>query len=66
MRALHPRSRGICTEAKEVLAGYSLRETAALDEAVEISQTCPGVDRGWVVIEVRPVTAQRRRSSGGG
>jgi hypothetical protein len=45
-------------EAKEVLAGYSLLETATIDEAVEISQTWPGVDRGWVVIEVRPVMAQ--------
>ena len=45
-------------EAKEVLAGYSLLETATIDEAVEIAQTWPGVDRGWIVIEVRPVMAQ--------
>jgi hypothetical protein len=45
-------------EAKEVLAGYSLLETATIDEAVEISRTWPGVDRGWIVIEVRPVMAQ--------
>jgi hypothetical protein len=45
-------------EAKEVLAGYSLLETAGLDEAVEIAQTWPGVDRGWIVMEVRPVMAQ--------
>ena len=45
-------------EAKEVLAGYSLLETPTIDEAVEIAQTWPGVDRGWIVIEVRPVMAQ--------
>ena len=45
-------------ETKEVLGGYSLLETATIDEAVEISKTWPGVDRGWVAIEVRPVMAQ--------
>jgi hypothetical protein len=45
-------------EAKEVLAGYSLLETATIDEAVEIAQTWPGVDRGLIVMEVRPVMAQ--------
>jgi len=45
-------------EAKEVLAGYSLLETPGIDEAVEIAQTWPGVDRGWIVMEVRPVMAQ--------
>ena len=45
-------------EAKEVLAGYSLLETAGIDEAVEVAQTWPGVDRGWIVMEVRPVMAQ--------
>jgi hypothetical protein len=45
-------------ESKEVLAGYSLLETAGIDEAVEISRTWPGVDRGWIVMEVRPVMAQ--------
>ncbi len=42
-------------EAKEVLAGYSLLETATIDEAVEISKTWPGIDKGWLVMEVRPV-----------
>src|SRR6266480_948466 len=28
-------------EAKEVLGGYSLLETATIDEALEISKTCP-------------------------
>ena len=45
-------------EAKEVLAGYSLLETADIDEAVAISRTWPGIDRGWIVLEVRPVMAQ--------
>jgi hypothetical protein len=45
-------------ETKEVLAGYSLLETDTIDEAVEISRTWPGVDRGWIVMEVRPVMAQ--------
>jgi hypothetical protein len=44
-------------EAKEALAGYSLLETADLDEAVQIAQTWPGVDAGWIVMEVRPVMA---------
>jgi hypothetical protein len=45
-------------EAKEVLAGYSLLETAGLDEAVQIARTWPGVDRGWITMEVRPVMEQ--------
>ena len=45
-------------EAKEVLAGYSLLETGTTDEAVEITKTWPGVDRDWIVMEVRPVMAQ--------
>jgi hypothetical protein len=31
---------------------------AGTDEAVEIAQTWPGVDQGWIVMEVRPVMAQ--------
>lgn len=42
-------------ETKEVLGGYSLLETDTYDEAVEISKTWPGVDRGLVAIELRPV-----------
>lgn len=42
-------------EAKEALGGYSLLEAADLDEAVQIAQTWPGVDAGWIVMEVRPV-----------
>jgi hypothetical protein len=45
-------------EAKEVLAGYSLLETATIDEAVELAKTWPGVDSGWIVMEVRPVMVQ--------
>jgi hypothetical protein len=45
-------------EAKEVLAGYSLLETATIDEAVEIAKTWPGVDSGWITMEIRPVMAQ--------
>jgi hypothetical protein len=45
-------------ESKEVLAGYSLLEADTVDEAVEISRSWPGVDRGWIVMEVRPVMAQ--------
>jgi hypothetical protein len=44
-------------EAKEVLAGYSLLETGTLDEAVEIAKTWPGVDAGWITMEIRPVMA---------
>jgi hypothetical protein len=45
-------------EAKEVLAGYTLLDTADIDEAVAIARTWPGVDRGWIVMEIRPVMAQ--------
>jgi hypothetical protein len=45
-------------EAKEVLGGYSLLETATLDEAVELAKSWPGVDRGWITMEVRPVMEQ--------
>jgi hypothetical protein len=42
-------------ETKEVVGGYSVLETDTIDEAVEIAKTWPGVDRGWITIEVRPV-----------
>jgi hypothetical protein len=32
-------------------------EAASLDEATQIGQTWPGVDAGWIVMEVRPVMA---------
>jgi hypothetical protein len=42
-------------ETKEVLGGFSLLETDTMDEAVELARTWPGVDRGLVTIELRPV-----------
>jgi hypothetical protein len=42
-------------ETKEALGGYSVLDTDTMDEAVEIAGTWPGVDRGWITIEVRPV-----------
>ena len=41
-------------ETKEVLGGYSVIEADNLDEAVEVAKTWPGVDRGWITMEVRP------------
>lgn len=40
-------------ETKEVLGGYSVLDTETLDEAVDIARTWPGVDRGWITIEIR-------------
>jgi hypothetical protein len=45
-------------EAKEVLAGYSVLDTDTVEEAVEIAKTWPGVDRGWITIELRPVVVR--------
>ncbi len=42
-------------ETKEALGGYSLLETDTIDEAVEIARTWPGVDRGWITVEVRAI-----------
>jgi hypothetical protein len=42
-------------ESKEVLGGYSVLEAETIDEAVEIAKGWPGVDRGLVTMEVRPV-----------
>ena len=42
-------------ETKEALGGYSVLETDTIEEAVEIARTWPGVDRGWITIEVRPI-----------
>jgi len=38
-----------------VLGGYSLLDTDTYDQAVEISKTWPGLDRGLITIELRPV-----------
>jgi hypothetical protein len=43
-------------ETKEVIGGFSVLDVDSYDEAVEISKTWPGVDRGWITIELRPVT----------
>jgi hypothetical protein len=42
-------------ETKEALGGYSVLDTDTISEAVEIAKTWPGVDRGWMTVEVRPV-----------
>ena len=42
-------------ETKEALGGYSVLETDTIEEAIEIARTWPGVDRGWMTVEVRPV-----------
>ena len=42
-------------ETKEVLGGYSTIETDTIDEAVDIAKTWPGVDRGWITVELRPI-----------
>ena len=42
-------------ESKEVLGGYSVLETDTIDEAVEVTKGWPGVERGLVTIELRPV-----------
>jgi hypothetical protein len=42
-------------ESKEVLGGYSVLEAETIDEAVEVAKGWPGVDRGLVTMELRPV-----------
>ncbi|MGH3272452.1 MAG: YciI family protein [Trebonia sp.] len=42
-------------ETKEVVGGFSVLDVASMDEAVEIAKTWPGVDRGWITIELRPI-----------
>jgi hypothetical protein len=42
-------------ETKEALGGYSVIEADSMDEAVEVAKTWPGVDRGWITIELRAV-----------
>ena len=42
-------------ETKEALGGYSVLETDTIEEAVEIAQTWPGVEKGWMAVEVRPI-----------
>ena len=45
-------------EAKEVLGGYTLLQTPDMDAAVAVAGRWPGVQQGWIVIEVRPVLEQ--------
>jgi hypothetical protein len=42
-------------ESKEVLGGYSVLEAPSLDDAMDVAKTWPGVDRGLITIELRPV-----------
>lgn len=42
-------------ETKEVVGGFSVINADSVDEAVEYARTWPGVDKGWITIEVRPV-----------
>jgi hypothetical protein len=42
-------------ESKEVLGGYTVLETETIDEAVDVAKGWPGVDRGLVTMELRPV-----------
>jgi hypothetical protein len=45
---------GPFAESKEAIAGYIFLQVGDLDEAVEISKECPGLDYG-VTVEVRAV-----------
>jgi hypothetical protein len=49
---------GPFVEAKEVLGGYSVLKADTIEEAVDIARTWPGVDRGLVTIELRPLAGQ--------
>jgi hypothetical protein len=42
-------------ESKEVLGGYCVIEAGTIDEAVAFAGTWPGIDRGYITVEVRPV-----------
>ena len=42
-------------ETKEALGGYSVLDTDTIEEAIEVARTWPGVDKGWMTVEVRPV-----------
>jgi hypothetical protein len=55
-------------EAKEVLGGYAVLEADTIDGAVALARTWPGVDRGYITVEVRPVVVHQpsRRGRGGG
>ena len=40
---------------RDAIVASSVLETDTIEEAVEIAKTWPGVDRGWLTVEVRPV-----------
>ena len=42
-------------ETKEVLGGYSVIDAETYEDAVEVAKTWPGVDRGLITIELRPI-----------
>jgi hypothetical protein len=42
-------------ETKEVVGGFTVLDVESMDEAVEISKAWPGVDKGWITIELRPI-----------
>jgi hypothetical protein len=44
-------------EAKEILGGYLVVEADTIDEAVDFSRGWPGVDRGYITLEVRPIAS---------
>jgi hypothetical protein len=45
---------GPYAEAKDLIGGFSIVEARDIDQAVELSRGCPGLDVGGLV-EVRPV-----------
>ena len=44
-------------ETKEALGGFSVLDTDTIEEAIEIAKTWPGVDKGWITVEVRATVA---------
>ncbi len=52
-------SDGPFIEAKEAISGYVLIQAENVNQASAISQTCPEVLNGRIVIEVRPIIEAR-------
>jgi hypothetical protein len=44
-------------EAKEILGGYFVVEADTIDEAIDFAQGWPGIDRGRITLEVRPIAS---------
>ena len=42
-------------EGQAFISGYTIFETTSITSAVEVAKTWPGVDRGWISIEIRPL-----------